>query len=147
MGFVERLLGRRVYLDANAFIYALEGEVGIKEAVTPLFAAIDAGSIEAVTAELPLAEVLVHPYRIEDDELADRYERLLAPRANLSRVPVTLNLWRAAAHLRGRTKPRLPDATHLATAEAEACEIVVTNDRGMARVSTIPVILLDDDES
>ena len=26
MGFVERLLGLRVYLDANVFIYALEGE-------------------------------------------------------------------------------------------------------------------------
>lgn len=86
MGFLERLLGRRVYLDANVFIYALEGEPRIKETVIPLFAAIDAGTITAVTTELTLGEVLVHPYRIEDAELADRYERLLSPRPNLTRA-------------------------------------------------------------
>lgn len=147
MGFVERLLGRRVYLDANVFIYALEGEPHTKELVTPFFAALDAGDIDGVTSDLTLAEVLVYPYRTENAELVDRYERLLSPTSNLTRVPVTLEVWREAARLRGETQIKLPDAVHLATAEAERCEFVVTNDKGIAKMSSIPVVLVDNEET
>lgn len=140
----DQLRGRRIYLDANVFIYALEGKADVKAQVAPLFAALDAEDMDGVTSDLSLAEVLVHPYRIGHTALADRYERLLAPRINLARIPVSLSLWRAAAHLRARTKLRLPDAVHLATAEAAQCAFIVTNDQGIMKASRIPVVLVEE---
>lgn len=138
----EQLRGRRVYLDANVFIYALEGEASLKAQVLPLFTALDAGEIDGVTSELTLAEVQVAPYRASHTELADRYERLLLPRPNLDRIPVTPALWRAAARLRAQTKLRLPDAVHLATAEAEDCAFLVTGDKDLGKISTVPAVLI-----
>ena len=137
-----RLRGERIYLDTNVFIYALEGSVEVKAQVAPLFAAVDAGELSVVTSDLTMAEVLVHPYRMGDLKLVDRYERLLAPRPNLARIPVSLPLWRAAARHRASTKLRLPDAVHLATAEAERCTFVVTNDQGFAAASSVAVVLI-----
>lgn len=139
---IERVRGRRVYLDANVFIYALEGIPSLKVQVLPLFAALDAGEIDAVTSELTLAEVLVVPYRIEDAGLAERYERLLTPRVHLARVPASLSVWRSAARLRAQTRLRLPNAVHLATAEAEGSTLVVTGDKQLAKASMIPAALV-----
>lgn len=88
----EGVRGQRVYLDANAVVYALEGEPALKAQVLSVLALIDAGETEAVTSEMTLAEVLSVPYRRGDAALADPYERLLAPSAHLSRVPATADL-------------------------------------------------------
>ena len=139
---IERARGQRVYLDANAFIYTLEGEPPLMDQVLPLLALLDAGEAEAVTSELTLAEVLVRPYRMDDAGLVDQYERLLAPSPHLRRVSVSLAHWRAAARIRAQTRLRLPDAVHAATAEAEGCTLLVTGDRRLARASQVPAALL-----
>lgn len=140
---VERVRGRRVYVDANVFIYALEGEPRVRSEVRPLFDLLDAAETEAVTSEVTLAEVLVMPYRLGVAEVAARYERLLAPKPGLVRVPATVDLWRAAARLRGATPSlRLPDALHAATAEAEQCTLLVTGDRRLAKGSPVPAALV-----
>ena len=46
MGVVDRLPGRAVYLDANVFIYALEGYPPYAVALGELFEAIDDGELE-----------------------------------------------------------------------------------------------------
>ena len=61
MGILDRIAGRRTYLDVNLFIYALEGHPQYLSVVTDLFDAIDRGSLQAVTSELSLAEALVKP--------------------------------------------------------------------------------------
>lgn len=142
MALVARALGRRIYLDANVFIYALEGTEPWVEAVRPLFRLIDAAQCEAVTSELTLAEVLVRPMREENDILVQRYERLLRPRPGFSVVPVLASTWREAAALRAGTSLRLPDAVHLATAQAEGCDFVVSNDAKLAQQSPLPVLAL-----
>ena len=139
----ERVRGRRVYFDANVFIYALEGEHAVRAEVHPLFNALDAGEAEAVTSEMTLAEALVMPYRLGQAEVAARYERLMAPKPGLTRVPATGTLWRAAARLRASAPSlRLPDALHAATAEAERCALLVTGDRRLAKASPVPVALV-----
>ena len=140
---VERVRGRRVYFDANVFIYALEGEPRAKADVRPLFDVLDAGEAVAVTSEMTLAEVLVMPYRLGESGVAALYERLLAPRAGLTRVAATTDLWWAAARLRASTPSlRLPDALHAATAEAERCTLLVTGDRRLATASPVPAALV-----
>ena len=61
--------GTRVYLDANVWIYALEGYAEFVASVTALFARIDAGELIALTSELRLAEVLVKPFANDNTEL------------------------------------------------------------------------------
>ncbi len=61
MGLVTDLAGQSVYLDANIFIYALEGHERFAAVLTELFGAFDRGEIRAVTSESALAEALVKP--------------------------------------------------------------------------------------
>ncbi len=140
---VERARGEKLYLDANAVIYALEGEPALRAQILPVLALIDAGEAEAVTSEMTLAEVLVLPYRARDGRLIDQYERLLTPSVRLRRVPVTADLWRTAARLRAETPSlRLPDALHAATAVVAGCTLLVTGDRRLAAASPIPDALI-----
>ena len=62
MGRLTGLTGP-VYLDANIFIYALEGYPDFQARITILLEAMDHQEIEALTSELTLAEVLVKPFR------------------------------------------------------------------------------------
>ncbi len=43
MGIIQKIQGGRVYLDANIFIYALEGYPSFIEVLNELFTAIDNG--------------------------------------------------------------------------------------------------------
>ncbi len=54
-------LGKRVYLDANVFVYAIEGYPQFADGIRELFRKVDQGQVEAITSELTLAEVLVKP--------------------------------------------------------------------------------------
>ncbi|HSZ59707.1 MAG TPA: hypothetical protein VK797_28950 [Tepidisphaeraceae bacterium] len=63
MGSINAIAGTKVYLDANVFIYAVEGFAGVGAKLTTLFQRFDRGELQAVTSELTLAEVLVKPLR------------------------------------------------------------------------------------
>ncbi len=76
MGIVDTVGSKRIYLDANIFIYALEGFAEFKQTLTELFLAIDDSKVQAVTGDLTLAEVLVKPLR--DSNLA----KFQSPRAS-----------------------------------------------------------------
>ena len=49
MGLREVLLGKRVYLDTNIFIYLFEGSEQFKEAMAALEVLLAQGSIKAVS--------------------------------------------------------------------------------------------------
>jgi len=59
MGLVEGIKGKRVYLDTNIWIYAVEAYPSHVNLLTQLFTKIDQGELLAVTSELTIAEVLV----------------------------------------------------------------------------------------
>ena len=56
MATIADLLGKRLYLDANVFIYALEALTPWKDAAQNLLRTVDDGRCSAVTSELTLAE-------------------------------------------------------------------------------------------
>lgn len=66
-----------VGVDTAVFIYFIEEHERFLPAITPLFAAADAGKFELVASALTLLEVLVVPYRVGNIELAERYEAVL----------------------------------------------------------------------
>lgn len=133
-----------VYLDANVFIYALEGYSQFKSRVAALLTAIDRHDIEAVTSELTVAEVLVKPFRDRHAEQQAAYQRILQTTPTFHMVPVSRDILVTAAQLRGRFAVKLPDAIHAATSQQCRCSTFLTNDARFKTMSDLPVVLFSE---
>jgi predicted nucleic acid-binding protein len=135
--------GSRVYLDANVWIYALEGYEAFAASLAALFARIDDGELIAVTSELTLAEVLVKPIADGNKAIQDCYLEALQPHDALILVPVNRFLWIDAATLRARTPAlKLPDAVHAVSALATGARDFITNDARFCSVTGLSVRML-----
>jgi predicted nucleic acid-binding protein len=95
-----------------------------------------------MTTAITLLEVLVVPYRAEDDGLASRYERLLTEGRGITLVEAGVAQARLAAQLRARTGIRVPDTLQLAAALSAGCTAFVTNDRALPSLPGLPVVQL-----
>lgn len=136
MGLTDLPTGSRIYLDANVWIYALEGYAAFAAPLAALFARIDAGELIAVTSELTLAEVLVKPFSDLNAALQERYLETVQDRHSLRIVPVTRDILIAAARLRAQHPTlKMPDALHAATALENGVDAFISND---ARFATVP---------
>jgi predicted nucleic acid-binding protein len=65
-GITDLLHRARIYVDANPFIYAVEGGDALASSINVLFAGLRARPGFAVTSELTLAEVLPRASRLPD---------------------------------------------------------------------------------
>ncbi|WP_035984291.1 type II toxin-antitoxin system VapC family toxin [Leptolyngbya sp. KIOST-1] len=144
MGLLEAIQGDRIYLDTNAWIYALEGYSAFRPELTQLFGQIQAGALRGVTSELTLAELLVKPLRDQDLAQQARYKKAIANRQNFFIVPVLRDLLVDAAGVRANTQLKLPDAIHAATALRTDCTTFLTSDRQLKKLTDIPVVLLSE---
>ena len=144
MGFLTALQGDRIYLDTNAWIYALEGYSEFRPELTRLFEQMQAGTMIGITSELTLAELLVKPCQDNDFAQQARYEKAIANRKNFVVVPVLRDLLIDAATIRADTQLKLPDAIHAATALRADCTTFLTNDRQFRRLTSIHVVLLSE---
>ena len=120
--------GRAFYLDTNIIVYAIEGKNPWSEMLRELFHAVDARAIHTFTSELTIAEVLAKPFELGAIDLVSTYEELLAPDSLIRVIPIDRPILRSAAELCGRTRIKLADAIHVATALQCACEFMLTND-------------------
>jgi predicted nucleic acid-binding protein len=130
-----------LYVDTAPVIYTVERHADYEPLLLPLWAALDAETIEVVTSELTLLEVLVKPLRDQDQALVQDYEKLLTV-TRLKPLPVTASILREAASIRAVTNLKTPDAIHAATALAAGCAQFVTNDTDYRRLASLPVIIL-----
>lgn len=95
-------------------------------------------------SRLTLLELLVQPYRGQQDELAQKIFALTTTYPKLDWVPVTLSLADQAAELRARYRLSTPDAIQIATAIAHRAACFYGNDRSLRRVKEIECIMVDD---
>ncbi len=145
MELLSNLEGRRIYLDTNVFIYALNGFPTYVPVLKELFDAIESGGVSATTSELTLAEILVVPFRRGNVEEEKRCRMILRPRTNLLLLPVSINVLEATARLRAELpEMRTPDAIHVATARLAACDVFLTNDHRLKGVSGVKINLLSE---
>jgi predicted nucleic acid-binding protein len=144
LGLLSDLEGGPVALDSSIFIYFIEEHPVYLPVVEPLFEAIDAGKLEAVTSSLTLLEVLVIPFRFANAALIDRYETLLTKSRGLRIIDLDRDFLRAVAQVRASTRVKTPDAMQLAAAMAASCSAFLTNDDRIPDVSGLRVLLLED---
>ena len=126
-----------IYLDANIFIHAFEpspqfGRENSNRLVT--FLSQNAGSRKPVfrTSEFTFGELWVGPYKKQKDELIQLYENLSFSNMFLEVGPVTLEVIKGAARLRGLYSAlKMPDALHISTAILFGCTYLLTSDARM----------------
>lgn len=143
---MNRLSGKRVYLDTNVFIYGIEPSEYTQHlfvVVTGLFELAMNQQISAMTSELSLAEVLVGAYKASSS-LVNLYENLIINRPELAVYPVDREVLRYAAQLRSQQKIALADALHLATALHHQADIFITHDKGIYSPAILTKLTLED---
>jgi len=145
MGKIDILLGQRVYLDSNIFIYGLENVADFGEISKAILEKLDNHVFFGVSSELTLAECLSKP-KISSafEDSLTIYSGALQNRRSFSLVPVSKNILIDSAKLRARKGYKLPDAIHMATALAEKCNFFLTNDKRFGKTSGIQTIILSE---
>jgi len=134
----------RIGLDTNVFIYFLEDHPRYGAWCASLFDLIERGHNSAATSTVTLLELLVQPYRDQQEELAQKIFALTSTYPKLEWMPLTMNLADRAAELRARYRLSTPDAIQLATSIGYKATRFYGNDRGLRRVKEIECILVDD---
>jgi predicted nucleic acid-binding protein len=133
-----------VALDTAIFIYFIEEHPRFMPLLEPLFEAIEAAHVLAVTSALSLLETLVVPFRAGDRALTLRYESILTQSQGLTLVELTVPVLKRAAELRASAGLKTPDAIQLAAALSAGCTAFLSNDRRISSAQRLRVFQLDD---
>lgn len=143
MEWLIQLQGQVVGLDTAPLIYFIEQNEMYLEPVRAFFQAMSQGAFQVVTSTLTLTEVLVHPLRSGNVELAEQYCDVVLDQENLVTVPVSVEIAEVAAQLRATQNLRTPDAIQIATALQRGATFFLTNDARLAAVPDLKVLVLD----
>lgn len=147
MGTIETLLarmnGQRVYFDANFLIYFLERTEPELSAVTPFIQACDNGAIQGMTGDAAIAEVMVRPYRNADAVAIARIKKFFARKNFIASLQHNAICFDMASQIRAKTRLKLVDALHYATAISADCRFLLTNDRAFKAYGNIEIISLN----
>jgi predicted nucleic acid-binding protein len=143
MEWIEALAGTIVGLDTAPLIYLIEENPIFLPFVRPFFEAVDRGEFRVVTSILTLTEVLVHPMRRGDKDLADQYRRILLHASQVTTAPVSAIIADEAAQLRARHGLRTPDAIQMATAIRSGASSFLTNDSRLPSIAPLNMLVLN----
>jgi predicted nucleic acid-binding protein len=132
---------RRVYLDSNVFIAAMENPGAHSDHAWWIINAIEESQIVGVTSEITLAEILVKPIELGDRDLAAAYEQMIMPGVNFEVLQVRREILIGAAQMRARrSSMRLPDAIHISTALASRCSHFVSDDQRLHSIESLKTL-------
>ena len=135
----------KIYLDANFFIFLVEGP---SSALHRFLLSSLNRDVVLVTSELTLLETLAGARKSGDDRLAALNEAVLAPGDDLLDVrPIDRAVLRRAAVVRSDPGNKTPDAIHVATAMEAGCEAFVSSDRKLRVPDGLRKVALEDVEA
>lgn len=143
MGLREKLRGRKVYFDANVFIYLMEGFAAFAADISDIGESLLHTEAEFFTSELTLCEVLVLPFRQNDTSLIARYRSLIEESGSFGLLPTRRETYVRASLFRGQFAMKTSDAIHMASAAEAGCQVFVTADRGIKAPRGIEVVALE----
>src|ERR1700739_3096765 len=142
MEWLRALHGTIVGLDTAPLIYFIEKHPTYLPLLLPFFESVERGEIQVVTSTLTLTEVLVHPYRNGNPDLAERYFQILLHARHLRMVALSPAIAAEAARVRADFQVKTPDAIQLATAKEGGATSFVTNDAELASIPGLRLIVL-----
>lgn len=135
---------RQLFLDTASVIYFVERNPTYTDRVDDIFNRIDAGTLQAVTSPITLAECLVVPIRQRLTQAQQDFSDLIVSGANVTFLTPDDAIARRAADLRARYNLGIADAFQVAAALAGGCDAFLTNDRMLQRVQELTILVLDD---
>ncbi|MDY6844694.1 MAG: PIN domain-containing protein [Thermodesulfobacteriota bacterium] len=142
MEWINDLQGKTVGLDTAPLIYFIEENAVYIEAVRLFFEAMDKGNFAVITSTVTLLEVLVHPLRSNNKELAAEYRDILL-NSRLMTLEVSNAIAEQAAQLRAAHNIRTPDAIQISAALEAGATHFFTNDIRLPEIPAIQIISLD----
>ncbi len=131
MGLAAQLEGKRVYFDANIFIYLVEGFTAYAQEIVDIRTALRSGACEAITSELTLFEVLVAPFKASDTKRLAVYRALIENSGAFELEPTTRSVYIRAGLYRATIGLKTADAIHVASAVEARCTAFLTNDASL----------------
>lgn len=135
---------RRVALDTNVVIYALEDVVPYRDLAQHLLRLMERGFMLGTVSTVVEAEVLVKPLRQHDQLAVERTELFFRHSPNLVVRSFDRAVARRAALVRATSRLLLPDAIIVATALEERCDVLIGNDADIARQAIgVPYLYLE----
>jgi predicted nucleic acid-binding protein len=140
--WIDGLQGKTVGLDTAPLIYFIEDNPDYIETVRLFFEAMDRGDFLVVTSTVTLLEVLVHPLRSNNKELATEYRDILL-NSRLMTLEVSSPIAELAAHLRSAYDIRTPDAIQVSAAISAEATHFFTNDVRLPKIPDINIISID----
>jgi len=140
--WINDLRGKTVGLDTAPLIYFIEENPAYIETVGSFFEAMDRGDFLVVTSTVTLLEVLVHPLRSNNRELATEYRDILL-NSNLMTLEVSSAIAEQAAQLRAAHNIRTPDAIQISAALSAGASHFFTNDIRLPEIPSIQILSLD----
>jgi predicted nucleic acid-binding protein len=135
---------RRIALDTSVFIYQLEANPRYVSLTDTIFSWLEQSRHAAVTSTITMTELLVQPYRDNDEHQVDEFYGLLSTYPNLDWVAPDLAIADIAARLCALHRLRTPDALQAATAIQGSATGLVTNDSAFQRMNDFEVVMLDE---
>jgi predicted nucleic acid-binding protein len=140
-----------LYVDANPFVYAIEGDNDISAPFLDIFSLLRKRPGSAVTSELTLAEVLP---KADRPDVRQNYLNLIVASGIFSLQAITRDILVETANYRRTmavTRPNgtaklvsLPDAIHVVTAIRSGCKFILSRDAGLRVPPEIAIVDLDD---
>ena len=140
---VESFLKRnkKIGIDSNIFIYFIEAHPLYHNLTLKIFESIEEGRNTGICASLSLLEVLVQPYRKNNEELVNQFYVLLTTFPNLVWIDLSLEIADLGARLRSKYLLKTPDAILLATAIQSKATGFIGNDSQLRKIKELEVLV------
>ena len=133
----------RLYLDANLIVYCVEGTPALKEFCLARIREVDANPDGSLLASrVSRIEVLVLPLRLKDAERANRFETFFRSR-EVELADVSNEIVERALDIRVRTRLKLVDAIHVATAIEHQATLFLTGDADIAALGRLATVTFE----
>jgi predicted nucleic acid-binding protein len=133
-----------VLLDTAPVIYHLEKNPVFAPAMEEFLRLRAERGIVLVTTPITLAECLVHPIQQGRADLEFAYRALITTGENTTFWPIGEEEGAMAARLRAKYGLTLDDSLQMATAVQANCQVVLTNDAALAKVTEVRVLVVGD---
>jgi predicted nucleic acid-binding protein len=134
----------RIFLDSAPVIYFIQRHPNYHHLLRPIFDRFDTRELTPVTSPITLAECLIFPMKSGNTGLVSAFLELLGGKRDTVLLTLGDETAKLAAQIRVEHNLTLTDAFQVACAIEGKCDIMLTNDKPLTRITSIQVVLVED---